>query len=641
MKLQKSHVTWISGVLLLAGFLAWATGFSVAQAWILIAASVVAGAPIAYRALMALRYRTFSIDLLVTIAVIGALIIGEYVESAVVAFLFLFGAYLEQRSLERTRTSIRELVEATPSRALLLQHGNEVEVDVDEITEGDIVLVKTGDSLPVDGSIIEGEGHVQQAAITGEPVPVRRAVGDEVFAGTTLENGYLKVRANKVGDDTTYAQIIELVEDAQDAKAPRQQFLDRFAAVYTPLIIVAAVVFGLVTQNVELALIFLVIACPGALVIATPVAIVAGIGNGAKRGVIFKGGDAVERLAKVDTVVLDKTGTLTRGAPQLTGVTSLSGSEDNLLRLAASLEQASEHPLARAIVAAAQSRNLTLSDPEQVEITRGVGISGLVNGKTVTIGSSRSLDGMSVSDSLIWEAAAAESSGATVSYVVADGQILGYVTIADQLRAGAKEAIASLHRGGIDRVVLLTGDNPRAASHVANIAGIDEFHAQLLPEDKVDHVQLLIDEGANVAMVGDGLNDAPALASADVGIAMGAGTDVSVETADVVLAGNRLDQLAHAQRLARKTVRLMTQNTVIALGTVALLLLGVVFERVGMSIGMLVHEASVLAVILNALRLTRWEPKDVEGFGSGDAESLSDASEAHLGEVTDVESAVR
>lgn len=641
MKLQKSHVTWISGVLLLAGFLAWATGFSGAQAGILIAASVVAGTPIAYRALMALRYRTFSIDLLVTIAVIGALIIGEYVESAVVAFLFLFGAYLEQRSLERTRTSIRELVEATPSRALLLQDGNEVEVDVDEITEGDIVLVKTGDSLPVDGSIIEGEGHVQQAAITGEPVPVRRAVGDEVFAGTTLENGYLKVRANKVGDDTTYAQIIELVEDAQDAKAPRQQFLDRFAAVYTPLIIVAAVVFGLVTQNVELALIFLVIACPGALVIATPVAIVAGIGNGAKRGVIFKGGDAVERLAKVDTVVLDKTGTLTRGAPQLTGVTSLSGSEDNLLRLAASLEQASEHPLARAIVAAAQSRNLTLSDPEQVEITRGVGISGLVNGKTVTIGSSRSLDGMSVSDSLIWEAAAAESSGATVSYVVADGQILGYVTIADQLRAGAKEAIASLHRGGIDRVVLLTGDNPRAASHVANIAGIDEFHAQLLPEDKVDHVQLLIDEGANVAMVGDGLNDAPALASADVGIAMGAGTDVSVETADVVLAGNRLDQLAHAQRLARKTVRLMTQNTVIALGTVALLLLGVVFERVGMSIGMLVHEASVLAVILNALRLTRWEPKDVEGFGSGDAESLSDASEAHLGEVTDVESAVR
>jgi Cd2+/Zn2+-exporting ATPase len=640
-KLQKSHVTWISGVLLLAGFLAWATGFSVAQAWILIAASVVAGAPIAYRALMALRYRTFSIDLLVTIAVIGALIIGEYVESAVVAFLFLFGAYLEQRSLERTRTSIRELVEATPSRALLLQDGNEVEVDVDEITEGDIVLVKTGDSLPVDGSIIEGEGHVQQAAITGEPVPVRRSVGDEVFAGTTLENGYLKVRASKVGDDTTYAQIIELVEDAQDAKAPRQQFLDRFAAVYTPLIIVAAVVFGLVTQNVELALTFLVIACPGALVIATPVAIVAGIGNGAKRGVIFKGGDAVERLAKVDTIVLDKTGTLTQGAPQLTGVTSLSGFEDELLELAASLEQASEHPLARAIVAAAQSRNLTLSDPEQVEITRGVGISGLVNGKTVTIGSSRSLDGMSVSDSLIWEAAAAESSGATVSYVVADGQILGYVTIADQLRAGAKEAIASLHRGGIDRVVLLTGDNPRAASHVANIAGIDEFHAQLLPEDKVDHVQLLIDEGANVAMVGDGLNDAPALASADVGIAMGAGTDVSVETADVVLAGNRLDQLAHAQRLARKTVRLMTQNTVIALGTVALLLLGVVFERVGMSIGMLVHEASVLAVILNALRLTRWEPKDVEGFGSGDAESLSDASEAHLGEVTDVESAVR
>lgn len=617
MKLKTKHLTWLSGALLLVGFAAWAAGFPVAQDWFLIIASVVAGVPIAYRAFAALRYRAFSIDLLVTIAVIGALIIGEYVESAVVAFLFLFGAYLEQRSLDRTRTSIRNLVEAAPSKARVLQDGREIEVDIDEISMGDIVIVKTGDSLPVDGEVVEGEGYVQQAAITGEPVPVERGKGSEVFAGTTLENGFLKIRASKVGDDTTYAQIIELVEDAQDAKAPRQQFLDKFASIYTPAIIVAALVFGLVTQNVELALTFLVIACPGALVIATPVAIVAGIGNGAKRGVILKGGDAVERLAKVDTVVMDKTGTLTEGAPHVTSVTAITASEDELLTFAASLELASEHPLAKAIVTAAHDRGLALSEPEQVEITRGVGITGLVNRKEITVGSSRALENISVPDSLILEGAAEESKGATVSYVLADGQLLGYVAIADRLRPGAKEAVEALHRGGIDRVVLLTGDNPRAAAHIAEATGIDEFHAQLLPQDKVDHVKTLIDEAAKVAMVGDGLNDAPALASADVGIAMGAGTGVSVETADVVLAGNRLDQLAHAQRLARQTFRLMTQNTVIALGTVALLLLGVVFERVGMSIGMLVHEASVLLVILNALRLTRWEPRDITWVDSG------------------------
>ena len=628
MKLKTKHLTWLSGALLLVGFATWAAGFPVAQAWLLIIASVVAGVPIAYRAFAALRYRAFSIDLLVTIAVIGALIIGEYVESAVIAFLFLFGAYLEQRSLERTRTSIRNLVEAAPTKARLLQDGREIEVDIDQISIGDVVIVKAGDSLPVDGEVVEGEGHVQQAAITGEPVPVERGEGSEVFAGTTLENGFLKIQANKVGDDTTYAQIIELVEDAQDAKAPRQQFLDKFASIYTPAIIVAALVFGLITQNVELALTFLVIACPGALVIATPVAIVAGIGNGAKRGVILKGGDAVERLAKVDTMVMDKTGTLTEGTPHVTRVTAITGTEDELLTLAASLELASEHPLAKAIVTAAHDRGLTLSEPEQVEITRGVGITGLVNRNEITVGSSRALENISVPESLISEGEAEESKGATVSYVLAGGQLLGYVAIADRLRPGAKEAVEALHRGGIDRVVLLTGDNPRAAADIAEATGIDEFHAQLLPQDKVDHVKTLIDEGAKVAMVGDGLNDAPALAAADVGIAMGAGTGVSVETADVVLAGNRLDQLAHAQRLARQTFRLMTQNTVIALGTVALLLLGVVFERVGMSIGMLVHEASVLLVILNALRLTRWEPRGISWVDSGSRKAAERIEEA-------------
>ena len=609
-KLTSEHLVWGAGAGLIVGFGAWLLDAPVIQDAALIAASVIAGAPIAKRAMAALRYRTFSIDLLVTIAVIGALIIGEYVESGVVAFLFLFGAWLEQRSLERTRTSIRELVDAAPTTARIRRDGEEIEIDVTEIAEGDLVVIKAGDSVPVDGRIVEGVGHLEQAAITGEPVPVERAAGDDVFAGTTLDNGFLIVSASQVGDDTTFARIIELVEDAQDAKAPRQQFLDRFAAIYTPAVIVAAVLFGLIMRDASLGLTFLVIACPGALVIATPVAIVAGIGNGAKRGAILKGGDAVERLAGVDTMVLDKTGTLTEGRPVVTQVRAVQGTEEELLAVAASLELASEHPLARALVAAAREQDLDLHGPDQVEVLRGVGLTGVVGGRRVGVGSFRLVD-QPLGDDLAAEVRTAEAQGGTVSFVVVDGELHGHVVIADALRPGVREAMAALHRGGVKELVMLTGDNPRAAAHVAQQAGIDEVRAQLLPEDKVAHVKRLVDGGANVAMVGDGLNDAPALAAANVGVAMGAGTDVSVETADVVLAGNRLEQLAHAQRLARRTVAIMTQNTVIALATVVLLLTGVVFERVGMSIGMLVHEASVLAVILNALRLTRWQPKDI------------------------------
>lgn len=609
-KLTSEHLVWGAGAGLIVGFGAWLLDAPVIQDAALIAASVIAGAPIAKRAMAALRYRTFSIDLLVTIAVIGALIIGEYVESGVVAFLFLFGAWLEQRSLERTRTSIRELVDAAPTTARIRRDGEEIEIDVTEIAEGDLVVIKAGDSVPVDGRIVEGVGHLEQAAITGEPVPVERAAGDDVFAGTTLDNGFLIVSASQVGDDTTFARIIELVEDAQDAKAPRQQFLDRFAAIYTPAVIVAAVLFGLIMRDASLGLTFLVIACPGALVIATPVAIVAGIGNGAKRGAILKGGDAVERLAGVDTMVLDKTGTLTEGRPVVTQVRAVQGTEEELLAAAASLELASEHPLARALVTAAREQGLDLHGPDQVEVLRGVGLTGVVGGRRVGVGSFRLVD-QPLGEDLAAEVRAAEAQGGTVSFVVVDGELHGHVVIADALRPGVSEAMAALHRGGVKELVMLTGDNPRAAAHVAQQAGIDEVRAQLLPEDKVAHVKRLVDGGANVAMVGDGLNDAPALAAANVGVAMGAGTDVSVETADVVLAGNRLEQLAHAQRLARRTVAIMTQNTVIALATVVLLLTGVVFERVGMSIGMLVHEASVLAVILNALRLTRWQPKDI------------------------------
>lgn len=613
MRVNTKLITAVSGGLLLAGGLAHLLGAPIVRDVALIAATLVAGVPTAHKAIQALRYRTFSIDLLITIAITGALIIGEYVESAVVAFLFIFGAWLEQRTLAQTRASIRELVDSAPTTARLLRDGVEVEVPVDQINVGDQIVVRTGDAVPVDGVITSGSGHLAQAAITGEPLPVAREVGDQVFAGTTLDNGFLQVAALQVGDDTTFARIIELVEDAQDAKAPRQRFLDRFAAIYTPAIVAGAVIVWALTRDLEFALTFLVIACPGALVIATPVAMVAGLGNGARRGVIIKGGDAMERMAKIDTIVFDKTGTLTLGRPQLTGVITADGQDaEDVLRLAASLEQASEHPLGRAIVTAAREQKLTLADPSGVEVRRGMGLAGLVGGRQVAIGSHRLLPG-EVDTTLHRSAQEAEDTGATLAWVVADEQVLGYLTIADQLRPEAAQAMAALHRSGVKQLVMLTGDNPRAASAIARQVGIDQVHAGLLPADKVEHVTRLRADGARVAMVGDGLNDAPALAAADLGVAMGAGTDVSIETADVVLAGNRLDQLVHSHALARATVRIMVQNTAIALLTVLGLLAGVLVQTIHMASGMLIHEASVLLVIFNAVRLVRFRSSTGRG----------------------------
>ena len=629
---SKSRIAGISGLLLI---LALALHYSGDPSWgaaardiTLVIASAVAGTPIAVRAWQALRARAFSIDLLVTVAVVGALIIGEYVESAVVSFLFVFGAYLEARTLDRTRRSLRELIDLAPQEAELVRDGTSVAVSVDDVEVGDRVLVRTGGRVPVDGTVVHGSASVDEAAITGEPLPVGKEVGDPMWSGTVVEDGYLELRADRVGEDTTFAQIVELVEDAQDSKARTQRFLDRFASWYTPAIIVASVGALLGTWDVRFALTFLVIACPGALVISTPVSLVAGLGNAARHGALIKGGDALERLARFDTLVVDKTGTLTTGRPEVTDVTTLSSAvaEDEILRLAASLEQASEHPLGRTIVSAATDRGLTLDGaPAGVEVVRGAGIRGLVglddDVRVVAVGSDRLLTdmGYAVPTDVRERATALERLGNTVSYVTVDGALVGLVAIADRVRPEAAEAIASLRRKGVERFVMLTGDNPNTAAAVAAQVGIDgeqdEVHARLLPQDKAAHVRRLTGLGHRVAMIGDGVNDAPAIASADIGLAMGGGTDVSLDTADVILVGNRFDQLLQARSVARSTLWNMAQNTTIALATVALLLGGVVGGVVHMAGGMLVHEVSVLVVILNAMRLIRHRDVDAASIG--------------------------
>ena len=606
---MKFWIAAASGALLLAALGLHLASLDLGRDIALVAAAIVAGVPTAIRAFQALRAKAFSIDLLVTIAVVGALIIGEYVEAAVVAFLFVFGAWLEARTLEKTRRSLRDLVDLAPQTAMVLRDGETITVAAEDVVRGDRVLVHSGGTIAVDGTIAFGQAHVNQATITGEPLPVSRSVGDSVFSGTIVDSGYLEVVADRVGEETTFSRIIELVEEAQETKTKAQRFLDRFAGIYTPAIVVLAAIVFIVTRDVEFALTFLVIACPGALVISTPVSMVAGLGNGARHGVLMKGGDALERLSKVDTIVFDKTGTLTQGVPRVTEVTAPDGDDGRMLRLAAGLEVASEHPLGRTIVAEAEARGLQLpGSPRSVEVIKGGGIRGIVEDHVVAIGSRRvlSTEGVRLPAEAADYAEERERAGNTGVFVAVDGELAGIISIADQIRPEAGAAIAELRRRGISRFVMLTGDNAHTAERVAAELGIDEVRAELLPQDKVSAITELKAEGRRVAMIGDGINDAPAIATADVGIAMGAGTDVSIDTADVILMANRFDQLVHAYSLAKATVRNMKQNTTIALATVAVLLAGVLAQQVFMSTGMLVHEVSVLVVILNAVRLVRF-----------------------------------
>ncbi|AEC21035.1 cadmium transporting P-type ATPase [Pusillimonas sp. T7-7] len=612
-KLKNSQIAGITGLMLLIAFgLHWA-GLAQWKDYVLIASSLFAGYFIAIKAFKALRMKAFSIELLVTIAVIGALIIGEYVESAVVTFLFIFGAYLESRTLEKTRSSLRNLIDQTPTEATVIRPEGHIKLPVEEVIKGDRVLIRSGEKVAVDGAIVSGQALIVEAAITGESVPASKSMGDRVFSGTIIDNGYIEVTADRVGDDTTFAKIIEMVEEAQESKTTTQKFLDRFANIYTPTIVVLSILVYVFSRNVELALTFLVIACPGALVISAPVSMVAGIGNGARNGVLVKGGEIMEKLSKIDLVIFDKTGTLTKGKPEVTEVKSWGMEENTLLRLVAEAERLSEHHLGQTIVAEARKRELALSEALQdVAIVKGGGMVATVAGQHLAIGNRKLMadHGVSIVEPVDAYATEREKTGNTAVLIAIDKQLAGVISIADQIKPEAKRAIQQLRRAGVKQAIMLTGDNRHTAQLVGDELGLDAVHAELLPQDKVKWVNELKNQGYRVAMVGDGINDAPALATADVGLAMGVGgTDISMEAADIVLMSDRLDQFAHAYSLAKATVRNMQQNTIMAVGTVVLLLAGVLLGKIFLASGMLVHELSVLLVTLNAVRLIRYRAR--------------------------------
>jgi len=578
-----------------------------AQVMMLIA-SVIGVLPIALQAYQALRVKVVSIDVLVTIAVVGALIIGNYEESAVVTFLFLFGDYLELRTLNKTRSAIRELTEMAPESALkMMEDGSYQEVDIDEVDVGDSLRVLTGAKIPVDGQVVSGEGHVNEASITGEAVPVGKQAGDQVFAGTILDNGTLHITADRVGEDTTFGRIIQLVEEAQDAKSEAERFIDRFAKWYTPAVLVLAFIVWLVSRNIELAITILVLGCPGALVIGVPVSNVAGIGNGARQGVLLKGSEVIHDFSRVDTMVFDKTGTLTIGHPEVAQIKMYGEDQEETQSLLYSVESQSDHPLARAIVK--HLAGAAAHDVEQTDVVKGGGILAQVKGRRVAVGNMALMrqEGVTMDEQARQDAAAMERAGHSIVLTGVDGQLRALVGIRDQLRPGVGEDLLRLRRMGVKNLVLLSGDNQGTVDLVASELGLTQAHGHMLPEDKAAYIKDLQQQGHIVAFVGDGVNDSPSLALAQIGIAMGSGTDVAIETSEVVLMNSDFGRLPHALGLARATARNMRQNIVIAVGVVLVLLFSLFFSSwMNMSIGMLVHEASILVVILNGMRLLRY-----------------------------------
>lgn len=620
---MKTWKTWgvvvVSGLLIILSLL---TG----SALLMIAAAVVAGWQIAISAIQALRIRMISIDLLVIVAAVGALFINNYWESAAVTFLFALGKALERATMNRTRKALSDLVDAAPETATVLRDGEPETVEIWELVPGDVVLVKNGEQIPVDGRVVSGHGGVDEATITGESMPAEKAEDSEVFAGTWLRSGLLRVEAIGIGSDSTLAKIIHRVEDAQDDKAKTQTFLEKFSQYYTPGVMIAALAVGLLTFNVELALTLLVIACPGALVISIPVSIVAGIGRSAKDGVLIKGGEYLETSAKVDAVVVDKTGTLTNGRPELTDVEVLDGSytKDQVLTLAARAETASEHPLAEAIIQGAENKGLIVEMVDHATPVTGKGIRAEVDGQTIAVGSADLLE-VTPDATRILEL---NEQGKTAMYVGVNGHAVGIVAVADTIRDDAYAAVQALHDKGV-RVIMATGDAERVARTVGAELGVDEVHAELMPEDKLTIVKKLQAKGHTVAMVGDGVNDTPALAQADIGVAMGAaGSPAAIETADIALMADKLPRLPYALGLAQRTVRTMRVNIAIALLTVAILLAGVLFGGVTMSIGMLVHEASVLLVIGIAMLLLRPTLKEEKDTVKAEISTADAAKEA-------------
>jgi Cd2+/Zn2+-exporting ATPase len=621
----------LAGILLVIG---WAGGRflglpGLAVTALYLGAYVLGGWHVATHAWLALRQRHFDTDLLMVVAALGAAALGDFAEGALLLFLFSLGHAFEERALERARRAVKALADLAPRTALVKRTYGEQEIPVEQVAVGETVIIPPGSRLPVDGELLSGRSTVDQSPVTGESIPVEKAPGDKLFAGTVNGDGALEVRVTRLARDSTLARVMKMVEDAQLQKSPSQQLADRFGRVFVPIVllvdllfIVVPPLFGVPFQAAFLrAMTLLVAASPCALALGAPAAVLAGVAQAARNGILIKGGAHLENLGRLEAIAFDKTGTLTYGRPELIDVLPVAtgslpqgkavDSPDSLLALCAAAESRSTHPLAKAVVEAASQRGLSLPEVQAVEAQPGKGLRASFRDAELLLGNPDLLEeaGVEISQEVRQKVADLRQVGKTVMLAAWDGRLLGLLSLADRLRPNASRILADLRQAGIHKFWMLTGDHPDVAAVIAAQAGVDEFRAELLPEDKLQALREFLKQADWVAMVGDGINDAPALAHATVGIAMGgAGSDVALESADVALMSDRLERLPFAIRLGRRARAVILQNLAIALGVIALLSLAAITGWVSIGLAVAIHEGSTLLVVVNALRLLSYQP---------------------------------
>jgi len=605
-----------SGILLLIAFVLERVGLDHNVARFIYGASILVGGYYpAKMALAGLRARALNIYTLLMVATAGAIALGFWDEAAFLVFVYTWGAVMETYATERARGSLRLLMELVPREALVKRNGQELTLPVEEVQVGETVIVRPGEKVPLDGIVMAGSSSVDQAPITGESIPVSKAPGDSVFAASINQRGSLEVKVSKLSQDTTLARIIHSVERSEAKKSSYQHFAERFSRRYTPAMFGVAVIVAVVpwllgqpfTPWFYRALVVLVVSCSCGLALSVPISVLAAVSTAARKGVLVKGGADLEAAGSVDAVVFDKTGTLTIGLPRVTDVITLNGLAPGLLSIAASVESRSEHPLADAILRKAREEGVETTQLTDFEALTGLGAKGVVDGNAYYVCNRRLCDRMSIPlGKAEKELARLEREGKTAVLVLGHGEILGIIAVADQLRPEAREIIARLKKAGIKHTAMLTGDNEGTARAIASQAGIDEYRSQLMPEDKVAAVSELKRKYNKIAMVGDGVNDAPAMAAADVGIAMGAaGTDIALETADLALMSDDLSKISYALGISRKAMRVIKQNVAASLTIVAIVVTLALIGKIGLVPGLLINEGSALVVMLNGLRLLR------------------------------------
>ena len=604
------------GLLITALVCTWLAVLPVVSIVLYGAVLIICGTKPVKSAFFAVKSRSLDMNVLMSVAAIGAVWIGEWGEGATVVFLFALGNTLQQKSLERTRYSVKGLLNLAPASVWIMQQGKMIQHPVEDIQIGETIIVRAGDKIPLDGIIIDGQSHVNQAPITGESQPVTKTNGDIVYAGTLNEEGLLTIQVTTTVKDTVVARMIHMVEEAQANKAPMQAFVDRFATIYTPIVFGIAIVVSVVPpllfngdwsewfyRGLEL----LVIACPCALVISTPVAIVSAIGIAAKKGVLIKGGSALEAIAGLQIIAFDKTGTLTEGKPHVVGTYPIEATEAELWSIASSIEQQSSHPIALAITAYANQHAIPQLPVTSVQTIAGKGVQASIDNQTYYIGHVGWLEEIGAPvTKVIAYIDRLHHEGVSIMVVGSINRIVGIITVADQVRSTASETLQQLKIAGVASTVMLTGDHQQIAHQVAQVTGVDQYFAHLLPEDKMNRIKEYQLQGKKVGMVGDGINDAPALATADVGIAMGgAGTDTAIETADIVLMADHLEQLPYVITLSRQTLRIIKQNIWFSIMIKCVALIFIFPGWLTLWVAVLSDTGAALLVILNSLRVLK------------------------------------